>query len=134
RRALQFLKPGGLFLLTVPNYAGISQRLLGKWDRYVSRGHLNYFTPQVLRRTLAAERFSYRGFTTWSFNPILLLKDFKNRGKRSPEGEELVAENTLTLKFKHSPLLYVQRGCEWALNLFSAGDVIAMCAAAPERE
>src|ERR1700693_263235 len=63
RRARDLLKPGGLLFISVPNYAGISQSLLGKRDRYVGPDHLNYFTPRVLRQGLEAEGFTFRGYT-----------------------------------------------------------------------
>lgn len=132
QRARELLKPGGLLFVSVPNYAGITQKLLGKWDRYVGSDHLNYFTPQVLRKGLEAEGFSFRGSASYAFNPILILKDFKNRGKDSLTAEDLQTDEATTLRFKHSPLLRVQRGIERILDLFSAGDVIAMCAQAPK--
>lgn len=133
RRARDLLKPGGLLFVSVPNYAGITQTLLGKRDRYVGRDHLNYFQPRVLRQGLKAEGFSFKGSTTYAFNPIVILRDFRNRGEEGKEGlttEDMQSDQAATLRLKHSPLLQVQRAIERILNLFSAGDVIAMCAEA----
>jgi 2-polyprenyl-3-methyl-5-hydroxy-6-metoxy-1,4-benzoquinol methylase len=125
-RARQLLKPGGLLFVSVPNYAGISQKLLGKWDRYVGNGHLNYFTPRVLQRALEKENLRLRGTTTYGFNPFVIIKDLKTRGK-SQEVNEVLADQETILRLKQSPLLYGQRLMEQALNVFSAADVVAVC-------
>jgi hypothetical protein len=121
------LKPGGLLFVSVPNYAGISQRLLSKWDRYVGNGHLNYFVPRVLRQAMESEDLLFKGSTTYGFNPFVILKDLKNRGK-SQEINDVLADQETILRLKQSPLLYGQRLMERLLNVFSAGDVVAICA------
>ncbi len=128
RRAWELLKPDGLLFVSVPNYAGITQKILGKWDRYVGSDHLNYFTPRVLRQGLQEEGFSFKKATTYGFNPILILKDLKDRGRRSLASEDLQVDEAVTLRLKHSPMLRLQRTAERILNLFSAGDAIAICA------
>jgi 2-polyprenyl-3-methyl-5-hydroxy-6-metoxy-1,4-benzoquinol methylase len=126
-RARKMLKPGGLLFVSVPNYAGISQRLLSKWDRYVGNGHLNYFVPRVLRQAMESEDLLFKGSTTYGFNPFVILKDLKNRGK-SQEINDVLADQETILRLKQSPLLYGQRLMERLLNVFSAGDVVAICA------
>jgi 2-polyprenyl-3-methyl-5-hydroxy-6-metoxy-1,4-benzoquinol methylase len=128
QRARKLLMPDGLLFVSVPNYAGIAQKLLGNWDRYVGNGHLNYFTPKVLQQAVTAEGFSVQGVTTYAFNPLLIFKDWKNRGKYNIATDHLLGEQKTILRLKHSPLLHVQRCMERVLNLFSAGDVVAVCA------
>ncbi len=129
RTARELLKPGGLLLVSVPNFSGATQKLIGKWDRYVGAGHLNYFTSRVLRQTLDACGVSYRAATTYGFNPIVIAKDFCNRGQRERAVSDLCGDIDVTLRVKESPLIYVQRMVEGVLNLASLGDVVAMCAA-----
>jgi len=128
RRARELLKPGGLLLVSVPNFAGITQKVIGKWDRYVGAGHLNYFTPSVLRSTLESCGLSYRATTTYGFNPIVIARDLRNRGQRELAISDLYGDLGLTLQVKESPLIHLQRTAEALLNLGSLGDVVAMCA------
>lgn len=125
-RARGMLKAGGLLFVSVPNYAGISQKLLSKWDRYVGNGHLNYFVPRVLRQALEAEGLRFKGSTTYGFNPFVILKDLMNRGKQQ-EVNAVLADQESILRLKQSPLLHGQRLMERFLNVFSAGDVVAIC-------
>jgi SAM-dependent methyltransferase len=129
RRARELLKPGGLLLVSVPNFSGATQKLIGKWDRYVGAGHLNYFTPRVLRFTLETCGMHYRADTTYGFNPIVIAKDFRNRGQRELAVSDLYGDINVTLRVKESPLIHFQRMVEGVLNLASLGDVVAMCAA-----
>lgn len=45
-------RPGGLLLLTTPNFDGLSRRWLGIHWRVVDAGHIGYFTPRTLRSAL----------------------------------------------------------------------------------
>jgi len=51
-------RPGGLLLLTTPNFDGLSRRCLGVRWRVIDPEHLGYFTPSTLRRTV--RRAGYR--------------------------------------------------------------------------
>jgi 2-polyprenyl-3-methyl-5-hydroxy-6-metoxy-1,4-benzoquinol methylase len=52
-------RPGGLLLLTTPNFGGLSRRWLGAAWRVVGPEHLGYFTPRTLGRAL--KDAGYRG-------------------------------------------------------------------------
>ncbi len=57
------LRPGGLLLLTTPNFGGLSRRLLGWRWRVIDPEHLGYFSPHTLRcelRRLGFDRLSVR--------------------------------------------------------------------------
>jgi SAM-dependent methyltransferase len=51
------LRPGGLLLVTTPNWGGISGRMLGTRWRVVAPEHLVYFTTASLNSTIAAAGF-----------------------------------------------------------------------------
>jgi 2-polyprenyl-3-methyl-5-hydroxy-6-metoxy-1,4-benzoquinol methylase len=51
-------RPGGLLLLTTPNFGGLSRRLLGMRWRVVDPEHLGYFTAATLRRALEQAGFA----------------------------------------------------------------------------
>jgi len=58
------LRPGGLALLTTPNYNGLSRQMLGFRWRVISSEHLGYFTPSTLRRALVVAGFSGSSLTS----------------------------------------------------------------------
>jgi 2-polyprenyl-3-methyl-5-hydroxy-6-metoxy-1,4-benzoquinol methylase len=60
-------RPGGLLLLTTPNFGGLSRRLLGMRWRVIDPEHLGYFTAATLGHAL--ER---AGFTRTSVRPRTL--------------------------------------------------------------
>lgn len=52
RETARIVRPGGLLLLTTPNYHGLSRRLLGVRWRVIDPEHLAYFTPRTLGEAL----------------------------------------------------------------------------------
>jgi SAM-dependent methyltransferase len=52
REMWRVTRPGGLLLLTTPNFNGISRRYLGIQWRVIDPEHLGYFTPSTLSRLL----------------------------------------------------------------------------------
>lgn len=59
------LAPTGIFLVKVPNYASLNRKIMGrKWPGFRHPDHLNYFTPESLRRVAEACGFgTYFGKT-----------------------------------------------------------------------
>jgi len=52
-RLRQWLVPGGLLALTLPNAASLAARLLGRhWYYYVAPDHVHHFTPRTIVRLL----------------------------------------------------------------------------------
>jgi len=51
-------RPGGLLLLTTPNFGGLSRRLLGMRWRVIDPEHLGYFTAATLGRALERAGFT----------------------------------------------------------------------------
>jgi SAM-dependent methyltransferase len=53
----RILRPGGLLLLTTPNFQGLSRWLFGSRWRVIDPEHLGYFTPRTLRSVLEEAGF-----------------------------------------------------------------------------
>jgi len=57
------LRPGGHLFIKVPNYGALNRMLLGKrWCGFRFPDHLNYFTPDSLKRMVAASGFTITRF------------------------------------------------------------------------
>lgn len=125
QRIHQLLRPGGIFIASVPNFSGLAQRILGPKDRYVCRDHLNYWTAGALIRYFARSGFEPISWVTFAFNPLTLLGDLRSR-KNQIECREVIQIQTTVHMLKNSPLLHLHRFAERFLNLFRAGDVIAV--------
>lgn len=68
RAAFELLRPGGVFINKVPNYASWLRTLLGeRWSGYRFPEHMQYFTPETLARLLQTAGF--RVDKTWA-NPL----------------------------------------------------------------
>jgi len=103
-RAADLLKPGGHCFLLVPNATSLAIRLLQERYRYIMPEHLNYFSRETLRRFIGLEpRFQIRAMTTTHFNPIVLLQDWRSKGRPVPEGDRAqLLRRTTALKQRPS--------------------------------
>lgn len=67
------LRPGGIAIVKVPNFASLNRRVMGmRWCGFRHPDHLNYFTPDTLKRMAAAS-----GFAAW-FGPTWRLPTSDN--------------------------------------------------------
>lgn len=57
RRLALLARPGGLLLLTTPNYGGLTRRMLGMRWRVIAAEHLGYFTASTLKPALVGAGF-----------------------------------------------------------------------------
>lgn len=71
------LRPGGLFVLSVPNWGGISFRLLGPKHRYVVSDHLFYFSPKNAASLLGDIGFRNVRTSSLDFNPFIFWQDWR---------------------------------------------------------
>lgn len=124
-RIYQLLRPGGIFIASVPNYSSLTQRILGIKDRYVGADHLNYWTGRGFIRYLSKHGFTPIAMMTYGFNPIAIIKDLL-RGDEALNCQDMIGEQGTSHRWKSSPLIYAHRAMEWILNLFHAGDVVAL--------
>lgn len=82
------LKPGGSCFILVPNFRSLAVRLLGAKYRYILPQHVNYFTPATLARLVEKEpRLRVVCSGSSHFNPLVILQDWKRRGKQATDKE-----------------------------------------------
>lgn len=62
--ARRVLRPGGLLVVKVPNYASLNRRVRGaNWCGFRYPDHVNYFTPSSLERVVTGAGFSIERFS-----------------------------------------------------------------------
>ena len=126
-KAAELLNPNGWCFVLVPNMNSLAVRLIGARYRYIYAQHLNYFTPNTLRR-LAQPRFSLVEMRTTHFNPIVIWQDWQRRGEEISNAErgELLKRTTA---YKQSPVLKpvkaAYKAAEGLLSTFGLSDNLA---------
>lgn len=128
--ALRQLRPGGTFFASVPNFSGITQRLIGHKDRYVGIDHLNYWTARGFVSYIAGFGLDILGITTFAFNPITLLQDWRLGGD-SCDCEQMARSQKRTASLKRTLVQHAHRATEKLLNTAHLGDVVAIAARLP---
>jgi SAM-dependent methyltransferase len=125
KRAREQLRTGGILLVSVPNFTGITQRLIGAKNRYVGIDHLNYWTARGFASYVARFGFEVPETITYGFNPITLMKDWMNRGQ-SFSCEQLAVQTKRNVSFKDSWIAHIHGMVEKLLNLGLLGDAVAV--------
>lgn len=128
KKAASILKPGGLCFMLTPNMNSLAVRLLGAKYRYIFPEHLNYFTPQTMRRFAELE-FPVVTMKSIHFNPIVIWQDFR-AGERDISRAERVKLLKRTTGYKQSralaPVKVLYRAAEFALGMLFLADNIAI--------
>jgi SAM-dependent methyltransferase len=128
-RAHVLLREGGCIFITVPNFASLTQAVLGRRNRYVGVEHLNYFDVASLGRLLERTGFEVFAAETRGFNPIQIYRDLK--------GGEVTVEEMVDLsekvdRIRTSPVLVLlrklHRVVERAIGTVYRGDILYMAA------
>jgi SAM-dependent methyltransferase len=87
-RTVSVLEPDGFCFILVPNFRSLAVRLLAAKYRYILPQHINYFTSATLTKLVEREprfRVVYCGFS--HFNPLVILQDWRRRGKSATDDE-----------------------------------------------
>jgi len=127
----RLVRPGGGLLLTTPNYASLSRRLLGKEWLAISSDHLCLFTPGALADQVARAGFRVIDVTTRTILPNEVLKRFRRTAARR-QGFRAKETAALQESFTTRPTLKRVKGAVNALLATTGtGDVITILA---ERE
>ena len=99
--AARLLVPSGRVVLSVPNYASFTQRILGRQDRYVCIDHLNYFTAATLRRLLQRHQFHAETIRTHRFSPVVFWQDLRGITAEGASLDRQLADMKVTDRFKY---------------------------------
>jgi 2-polyprenyl-3-methyl-5-hydroxy-6-metoxy-1,4-benzoquinol methylase len=86
KKAESLLKPGGFCFILVPNVKSLAIKLIGARYRYIFAEHLNYFTPETLRKFVGGE-FNIVDIKSTHFNPLVIWKDFRGGEREIPRAE-----------------------------------------------
>ena len=78
-KAFRCLKEGAFLFISVPNYKSVTQRLLGKKNRYVGSGHLNYFSKSNVSMLLTGIGYEVVSTEFHAINPINIYQDLLGR-------------------------------------------------------
>jgi hypothetical protein len=82
------LEPGGHCFILVPNFRSLAVRLLGAKYRYILPQHINYFTRRTLAKLVGNEpRLRIVCARSSHFNPLVIARDWKARGKPASDEE-----------------------------------------------
>ena len=124
KRAVSILKPGGLCFILVPNMNSLAIKVLGAKYRYIFAEHLNYFTPQTLRKFVQPE-LNVLELKSTHFNPLVIWQDWREGGHEIPRSERAKLLKR-TNAYKQSrwmfPIKAAYRASEMALGKFLMAD------------
>jgi len=123
------LREGGRIILTVPNFASLTQIVLGKRNRYVGVEHLNYFDAGSLRRLLESAGFEVLAAATGGFNPIQIYRDLRGTDVSIEEMVDLSekVDRIRTTSFL-APLRTFHRVVERVIGRLGRGDILYVAA------
>ena len=120
--ARRLLVPGGRIAFSVPNHASLTQKILGRRDRYVGIDHVNYFTASTARRILDRHGFSTKTIRTGRFSPVVFWQDLRGRGSDGASVERQLADQRVTdrIKYDHGLIAVARIAHAVVTNVLSA--------------
>jgi len=129
-RTASALEPGGHCFILVPNFRSLAVRFLGAKYRYILPQHINYFTRRTLAKLVESEpRLRIVCARSTHFNPLVIARDWKARGKPATD-DERAALLKRTTAYKQSvalrPAKLVLGAAEAALGRFHLADNIVV--------
>jgi SAM-dependent methyltransferase len=105
-------RPGGLLLLSTPNFNGLSRWWLGPRWRVIEPGHLGYFTPRTLRAALRSAGYASARVRSRSLD-ISTWRDSAAKGRSGVASFDPHSSARLRDAVQSRPLL---RGAKEAVN------------------
>jgi 2-polyprenyl-3-methyl-5-hydroxy-6-metoxy-1,4-benzoquinol methylase len=128
KKAASIVKSGGYCFILTPNMNSLAVKLIGTKYRYIFAEHLNYFTPETIRKFTELE-FTVVGMKSTHFNPLVIWKDFRG-GEREISRAERIQLLKRTTGYKQSrwmyPIKVAYRATEAALGAFLMADNLAI--------
>lgn len=128
QKAASILKPGGHCFVLTPNMNSLAVRLVGAKYRYIFPEHLNYFTPQTIRRFIETE-LDVVAMESTHFNPLVIWKDYRG-GERHISRAERANLLKRTTSYKQSkwmlPLKAGYHATERALGKLRLADNLSI--------
>lgn len=128
RKAASILKPDGHCFILTPNMNSLAVKLIGAKYRYIFAEHLNYFTPQTMRKFAELE-FIVEETKSTHFNPLVIWQDFRG-GEREISRAERVKLLKRTTSYKQSrwmlPIKILYRATEVVLGSFFMADNVVV--------
>jgi len=125
-RIREMLRPNGVFIASVPNFASLTVRIVGSKNSYICRDHLNYWTARGFENYFRHQGFIPTGMTTFGFDPITIFRDL--RGRNGPvQCTQMASEQSTSHRLKsHFPVRLALRSTEAVLDLLHAGDAVVV--------
>lgn len=128
QKAAAILKPGGCCFILTPNMNSLAVRTIGAKYRYIFGEHLNYFTPQTMKRFAGLE-FVVAEMRSIHFNPLVIWQDFRGGEREIPRAERVQLLKRTT-GYKKSrwlwPVKVAYRAAEAALGSVFLADNVAV--------
>ena len=125
-KAADLLREGGHCFILVPNMRSFAVRLLRARYRYIMPEHVNYFTPETLKRFAQTERrFTIQLLESTHFNPAVIWQDWRSGGMPATEfARARLLRKTTALKQSAllAPAKVLYQTCEAFLNRFLLAD------------
>jgi len=124
RRAVAWLRPGGLLFLTTPNGDSLNRRLLGPgWSIFCPPEHLTIWTPRGLRIALGQLGLTRIRVRTHGLNPVEILAAAR-RGTSAPVHRQEAAESLNVALSRTAGRRLAKRAANGVLSLLGIGDTI----------
>lgn len=130
RRAAELLRPGGMLVLSTPNFASLGRRTLGDRWPACNPGHLLYYEPGTLRRALEA---FFENVTVQTRGlPVPPVRGASPNG--SARSAVHARQRATRARIARSGLLrWLKRGVDAGLSRVHVGDTLVAWASLPRQ-
>jgi SAM-dependent methyltransferase len=120
----RLLRPGGLLLLTTPNFDSLSRRLLGARWRVVDPEHLVLMTPRGMQALLQRTGFATVSLSTRNIDPVEVLRVLRG-GTTLATGDRQQRVDACRSALTTNKALHVaKRAANGVLSALAMGDTL----------